>query len=113
VTYDDMWRVCSRVAILMDDANYDWHRLFAIEDTLWPLATDLTATVSGARVMNTDDIRRAESHLRLVTTSLTWVRRHRCDALETDMQRHLDVALRSVIDALDRLQAVGQHAVAQ
>jgi hypothetical protein len=85
----------------MDDAADDWHQLFEIEDALWPLATHLTAAISGVH----GDLRWTESEVRHVTTSLIWVGQHRYDALEADMQRHLDIALRCGMSALDRLQA--------
>lgn len=84
----------------------DWHRLIAIEETLSPLATSLTATVSSTRADNFRDVKQAKADVRLLRNSLTWVQRHRYDALETDMQKQLDIALRSAMAALDRVPTV-------
>jgi hypothetical protein len=96
-----MWQVCGQAARMLDAASYDWRQLLAVEDTLWPLATTLER-VGGGR-SRTHSTREADPDLLLLHSSLCWVRQHEYDALETELRRRLDLALRCAIAILDRL----------
>jgi hypothetical protein len=116
-----MWQVCAQAAQMLDAASSDWRRLLEVEDTLWPLATALERASggSGGGHSRARSTRQADPDLALLHSSLTWFREHEYDALETELQRQLDIALRCAIAILDRLDqsqpmaetsdAVNQH----
>jgi hypothetical protein len=98
----DMWKVCIQAANMLDGAGSDWRRLLAIEDRLWPLATALDQAAAATKT-GSPDLRhsaRVDPDLRLLQSSLSWIRRHEYDALESDLKSRLDVALVSAMNTL-------------
>jgi len=102
----ELWKVWQDAATMLDAANCDWRALQQIEGILSSLSIELegaTAVTTG-RAQHVSTERRVDSDVRLLQSSLTWVRRHEYDALEAELQRQLDIALRCAMDALDRLE---------
>ena len=106
MTQAEMWKVCEQAALMLDTASYDWQRLLEIEQTLSPLATELAGTTAAwsAGSPGRRAPRRPESELQLLRSCLSWVRQHAYDALETELRRQLDMALRCAMAELDRLE---------
>lgn len=105
VTQEAMWTVCGQAALMLDAAACDWRRLLEIEETLWPLAAEL-AGATAEWSMRSDDrraVRRAKADVRLLRCCLSWVHLHAYDALESELQNQLHVALHAATDALDLL----------
>jgi hypothetical protein len=113
MTGSDMWKVCIQAANMLDGAASDWRRLLAIQDTLWPLATELHQAAPANDTCSRDlrHSARVDPDLHLLQTSLSWIRRHEFDALESELESRLDVALVSAMNTLaNREQSNPPHA---
>jgi hypothetical protein len=98
MTNAEMWSICAQAAGMLDKAECDWHSLSAVEDRLWPLVQELDQATpfTGAGFL----------HLHVLRSSLLWVRHHAYDALESELESRLAVALRSAMSTLEWLEQV-------
>lgn len=98
---------------MLDVTDSDWRMLQQVEALLSSLSTELEPEPSGevAHTHNRYAARRSDSDLRILRGSLAWVRRHECVAPESELQLHLDTALRSALGLVDRSGRWQQHSV--
>ena len=90
---------------MLDASDCDWRALQQIEEMLSSLSTELdrVAAAESAGTLNGSHARRADSDMHFLRASLAWVRQHEYGALESELQKQLDTALRCALGALDRL----------
>lgn len=109
----DRWGVLAEAATLLDAADCDWRTLQHTEELLASLASELdqVSTEETAHTHHGVSARHTDADLRSLRGSLAWVRRHEYDALESELQKQLDSALRCALRMLDWL-GHPQHATA-
>jgi len=96
---------------MLEVANCDWRMLQQIEKLLRSLSTELVRAMATQPVgaWHVSEERRGASDLHSLQRSLTWVRQHEYEALESDLHHRLESALESALGTLDRLERSQQE----
>lgn len=98
--------LCAEAATMLDVPNCDWRTLQQIEGLLSALSTQIQRASAAETAVSPDlsSARRVGSDLLVLQSSLSWVRQHAYDALESELQNRLETALQCAADMLDQLE---------
>lgn len=105
LTISQLWTACADVAVDLDDAGLDWHKLSPVATSLLPIANELTLLhADRAQSGTTHEVRMALGALQMMENSLHWLEQHEYDALETELHRELEHALSAAAQTLEYLE---------